>query len=96
MEQHLDQPGAAEVVEREHAAVEGADESFLRLVGEADAHRDATRAQWAASSAGPAAASDADTSLMRSWIGESMAAWKYVTGVSRSPSGRVVGSVRSR
>ena len=34
----------------------------------------ATRAQWAASSVGPAAASVADTSLMRSWIGEWMAA----------------------
>ena len=57
---------------------------------------DATRAQWAASSAGPAAASDANTSLMRPWIGESMAAWKYVTGVRRAPSGWRVGSVRSR
>ena len=36
----------------------------------------ATCAHTAATSAGPAAASFAETSLIRSWIGESMAAWK--------------------
>ena len=39
VEQDLDQSGAAEVVERDHATAEGGDEPVLRLVGEADAHR---------------------------------------------------------
>ena len=36
----------------------------------------ALAAHLAASSSWPAAASSADTTLMRSWMGESMAAWK--------------------
>ena len=76
VEQHLDQPGAAEVVEAQHPPAERGHQPVGRLLGEAHPHRRRHLGAAARDLRRPGRRLVADTSLIRSWIGESMAAWK--------------------